>query len=565
MFTKGETSDFMTLVWNLFFMFGGVAAMMLGMKLMGGGLEKFAGGKMKVMLGKITTNRLAGVGVGLAVTSIIQSSTATTVMLVGFVNVGLMTLGQAANVIMGANIGTTVTAHIVSLSGVGGSIDIGAIAAMIGCGGVLVSMLVKNEKVATIGSILGGLGMVFVGLEVISNYAKQIMFLENGNPQPFVETVFRADHFPLLLVLIGIVLTALVHSSSTITSLMVVLASIGVLSFKNALFLALGSNIGTCLTSIMSSIGTHVNAKRTAVIHLLFNTIGCVIFLAPLWIWGENLTEFFASLSGDVGQQIAIFHTLFNVITTILLLPFVNWLVKLVCIIIPDKSENDKKEDAGFAYIDERLFETPAVAVSNTKLEIIKMASIAKDNLNLAMKMLFESQVQGQETFKNNENRLNSLNKNITAYLTKLIGQDLSLKDDKKIGTYYHVVSDIERIGDYAENIVEYTMRLRSEELTLSSEAVSELKELADTINNLFDVSIKAFDERNTEILTEVDKLEDSIDTFCAELDSRHIDRLKNGACSAQIGSIYLQTIANLERVADHITNVAFSIKKYSA
>ena len=203
----------MTLVWNLFFMFGGVAAMMLGMKLMGGGLEKFAGGKMKVMLGKITTNRLAGVGVGLAVTSIIQSSTATTVMLVGFVNVGLMTLGQAANVIMGANIGTTVTAHIVSLSGVGGSIDIGAIAAMIGCGGVLVSMLVKNEKVATIGSILGGLGMVFVGLEVISNYAKQIMFLENGNPQPFVETVFRADHFPLLLVLIGIVLTALVHSS----------------------------------------------------------------------------------------------------------------------------------------------------------------------------------------------------------------------------------------------------------------------------------------------------------------------------------------------------------------
>ena len=555
----------MQLVWNLFFMIGGVAAMMLGMKLMGGGLEKFAGGKMKVMLGKITTNRFAGVGVGVAVTSIIQSSTATTVMLVGFVNVGLMTLAQAANVIMGANIGTTITAHIVSLSGVGGGVDIGAIASMIGCGGVLVAMLVKNERIATIGNILGGLGMVFVGLEVISTYAKLIMFVESGVPHPFVEKVFRGDHFPLLLVLIGIVLTALVHSSSTITSLMVVLASIDVLSFKNALFLALGSNIGTCLTSVMSSIGTHVNARRTAIIHLLFNTVGCLIFIAPLWIWGNQVTNLFASMSDDVGQQIAIFHTLFNLATTILMFPFIQWFVKLVCILIPEDSKKQKeKDDSDFTFIDERLFETPAVAVSNTKFEIIKMATIAKENLNLCMHMLYEGKEINTEKFENNERTLNALNKKITSYLTKLIGLDLSENEDQKVGTYYHVVSDIERVGDYAENVVEYTAKLKNEDLKLSDEAIEELKVFTKTINDLFDVSIRSFDERNVSLLEEVDKIESSIDEMCAALEVKHVDRLKKGLCTAQIGSVYLQTISNLERVADHITNVAFSIKKYS-
>ena len=290
------------MVWNIFFMFGGVAAMMFGMKIMGAALERVAGGGMKKLLGKITTNRFAGVGVGIAVTSIIQSSTATSVMLVGFVNIGLMTLVQATNVIMGANIGTTVTAHIVSLSGIG-AIDIGAIAAMIGCVGVLMAMLVKNEKVVNIGNILGGLGLIFVGLEFISTYAKLIMFTDGKSvPHGWVQAIFQADHFPLLLILIGIVITALVHSSSTITSLMVVLASIGVLPFENALFLALGSNIGTCITSIMSSAGTHVNAKRTAIVHLLFNTFGCLLFIAPLWIWKSEIASVFASMSNDVGQ-----------------------------------------------------------------------------------------------------------------------------------------------------------------------------------------------------------------------------------------------------------------------
>ena len=553
----------MDMVWNIFFMFGGVAAMMIGMKVMGNALEQVAGKGMKKMLGKITSNRFAGVGVGLAVTSIIQSSTATTVMLVGFVNIGLMTLVQATHVIMGANIGTTVTAHIVSLSGVG-QIDIGAIAAMIGCIGILMAMLVKNEKVEHIGNILAGLGLIFVGLEFISTYAKAIMFVGGDKTQPhvWVKLIFQGDHFPLLLIVIGIILTALVHSSSTITSLMVVLASIGVLTFENALFLALGSNIGTCITSILSSAGTQVNAKRTAIVHLLFNTFGCLIFLAPLWIWKASVGGFFASLSGDVGQQIAIFHTAFNVVTTAVLLPFSKHVVKLACAIIPE-NKVEKDDRFGFKFIDERLLSTPPIAVGNTKNEIIRMGGFAKENINLAVEMLLNSNVDKTEIISSNEEILNFLNKDITAYLTKLTSKRLSDEDDKKVGSYYHVVSDVERIGDYAENIMEFAQRLRNEELSLSEDAKKELKELLETFNSLYEWSISAFDERSLSMLPEVEKLEQKMDDLSAALEARHIERVKTNSCSAQVGSVYLQTVSHLERVGDHIRNVALSIKHY--
>ena len=550
------------MVWNIFFMFGGVAAMMIGMKVMGNALEQVAGGGMKKLLGKVTTNKFAGVGVGFAVTSIIQSSTATTVMLVGFVNIGLMTLVQATNVIMGANIGTTVTAHIVSLSNVG-NIDIGAIAAMIGCIGILMAMLIKNERAENIGNILAGLGLIFVGLEFISTYATKLMFVGGVKTQPhqWVKAIFQGEHFPLLLILIGIVLTAFVHSSSTITSLMVVLASIGVLSFENALFLALGSNVGTCITSIMSSAGTHVNAKRTAIVHLLFNTFGCIIFIVPLWIWKSNISGMFAKMSSDVGQQIAIFHTLFNVVTTAVLLPFSKYVVKLACLIIPD-NKIEEEERFSFAFIDDRLLSTPPIAASNTKKEIVRMSAIARENINYAVAMLLDDDVDNSETIRKNEELLNFLNKNITAYLTKLMGKDLTDQNDKKIGSYYHVVSDLERVGDYAENILEYAFRLRKEELSMSDNAKEELTKVTEIINKLYERAVVAFDERDDSILNSVAELEESVDELSVELENRHIERVKQGACTAQLGSIYLQTVSNLERVGDHITNMAFSIKK---
>ena len=548
----------MGIVWDLLFMFGGVAVMMIGMKLMGASLEKVASGGMKKLLSKVTSNRLAGVGVGVGVTCIIQSSTATTVMLVGFVNIGLLTLMQATNVIMGANIGTTVTAHIVSLSGV---IDIGAFAAGIGFIGVMMSMLSKKQNVQNIGEILTGLGLIFVGLEFISTYAKELMFVSENNPQPWAQAIFAGDHFPLLLILFGIVITALVHSSSTITSLMVVLASIGILPFRNAMFLALGSNIGTCVTSIMSSIGTSTNAKRTAMVHLTFNTVGCLIFIAPLWIFGDSVTALFASISGDVGQQLAIFHTLFNIATTIVLLPLTKVLVKFVSKIIPEKEKTEEKFK--LSYVDDLMLATPAVAVSRVKLEIVDMASLAKENLNLTLDMLFNSSVETEERVKANEEKINYLNKAITSYITKLMGKDLSVTDDGKIASYYHVVSDLERVGDYAENIMEYAVKLIGEEVKLSTDAIKELMAMRDKINELFDLSIKAFNERNLNYLDDVYALEEEIDDITDSLGDMHIERLKKGLCNARTGSTYLQTVSNLERVADHIYNVAFSIKKY--
>ena len=549
-------------IWNLFFMFGGVAAMILGMNTMGNNLEKFAGGKMKTLLGKATSNRFAGVGVGFAVTSIIQSSTATTVMLVGFVNIGLLTFAQATNVIMGANIGTTVTAFIVSLQGVG-AIDIGAIAAFIGLVGVMMAMFVKNDKVKNIGNIMAGLGLIFVGLEFISTYAKKLMFIniEDKVLQPFVETVFKQSHNPLLLLIIGVAITALVHSSSTITSLMVVLASIGVLSFNNALFLALGSNIGTTITALMVSAGANVNAKRTALVHTIFNLFGCLLFTPIIWIFSAQVNAFFSSIPTDVGMQIAIFHTMFNVVTTIILLPFVNWFVKLVTLIIPDKKGADA-DKLSLAYIDDRVLNTPQLAIVNTKKEIVRMSTYAKENINLAVKMLIEKQ-DNVKTIKENEEVLNFLNKGITRYLTKLIGVDLNAQDDKAVGTYFHVVSDLERVGDYAENIMEYSVRLKDCESDFSAHAKEELLGVLNEINKLFDYAMNTFNNVTYEDFDQLMEIEDHIDDVSVKLESKHIDRVKRNACSAEIGSIFLQTVSNLERVADHITNVAKSITTY--
>ena len=424
-------------------------------------------------------------------------------------------------------------------------------------------MLVKNEKAINIGNILAGLGMIFVGLEFISTYAKEIMFVggDKNNPQQFVQVLFQAEHFPLMLVFIGIVLTALVHSSSTITSLMVVLASIGVLSFKNAIFLALGSNIGTCITSIMSSAGTNVNAKRTALVHLAFNVFGCLIFIAPIWIFSNKMTELFAKISPDVGSQIAIFHTLFNVLTTIILLPFASLIVKLVCAIIPDKAKDSEEQKLSF--IDERMVALPAVAIGAIEKEILQMSKLAKENIDYSMDMLLNGKDHAT-AFVKNEKRINFVNKMATGFLTKLMGVEMSEKEEKKVGSFYHVVSDVERVGDYCENIVEYSQKLRQEDMHLSDEAKAELVELQDKIIKLFDLSTMAFENREQRLLIEIDKIEQAIDDMSVELEKEHIERLKKNACTAQVGSVYLQTVSNLERIADHITNVAFSISPNS-
>lgn len=546
---------------NIFFMLGGIAVMMFGMKYMGANLELVAGNNMKKMLGKITSNRFSGVGIGAAVTAIINSSTATTVMLVGFVNIGLMTLGQATSVIMGANIGTTITAQILSLSG-GEGLDINAIAAFIAAIGMAITMVFKKDKVKRLGSILIGVGLIFIGLKIMSKSVNNIIYDENHKLYPIFETIFQNENiFPLLLVLIGIVFTALIQSSAAITGILIALGS--AINFRTAVFIILGSNIGTCITSIISSIGTSTNAKRTAIIHLLFNLFGCILFIVPVWIWTDKIAEFMTTISGDsMERKIANFHTLFNLITTILLLPFTNVLVKLATAIIKEK-DTAQSEKHRLTFIDDRLLETPPIAASNIKKEILKMSNISLENINLSMEMLLNDDVDHTALIKDNEDAINFLNHSITAFLTKLMGRGISNNDEKKIGSYYHVVSDVERVGDYAENIMEYAMKLRANEQNFSEDAKRELDDMRKTINGLFEVSMKAFDERDANYLGEVDVLEEMTDKASVDLEAKHIERVKKGECSAQLGSIFLQTVSNLERVGDHITNVAFSIKQY--
>ena len=551
------------LVNNVFFLLGGMAVMLFGMHIMGANLERVAGNNLKKLLGKMTSNRFVGVGVGATVTGIIQSSAATTVMLVGFVNVGLMTLTQATSVIMGANIGTTITAQLLSLTGVG--FDAAAYAALIAAAGAVLGMFVKNDKLNKIGYILLGVGMIFMGLEVMSMSVDEIIYDTTASGERELKglfaVIFQGNHFPLLLILIGAIFTALIQSSSAMTGILIALSS--ALKFQNAVFLILGSNIGTCVTAILSSIGTSTNAKRTAMIHLLFNLFGCIIVLAPLWIWGDEFYNFMVAISGSSAErQIANFHTLFNVFTTIILLPFTKGLVYLATKIIRPKASDDENE-CKFMYIDERLLETPPIAVNNTKKEIVRMAGLAKTNIDYAMAMLLEGNGTNMGAIRTNEEIINYLNRGITAYLTSLSGRDLSLTDEKKVGSYYHVVTDIERIGDYAENIMEYSMRLSNEGMDFSAAAKEELKRVNETVDKLFDAAIKAFDMRDVSVLGLVDELEESIDRANQELEGKHIERLKRDECSAQVGSVYLQTVSNLERVGDHITNIAFSIKQY--
>lgn len=544
---------------NVFFLLGGMAMMLFGMHVMGNNLERVAGNNLKKLLGKMTSNRFAGVGVGAAVTSIIQSSAATTVMLVGFVNVGLMTLTQATSVIMGANIGTTITAQLLSLTGVG--FDAAAYAALIAAVGAIMGLFIKNDKVNKVGYILLGVGMIFIGLEVMSMSVNALIYNEEGELKPIFEYLFATDHFPIVLIAIGLVFTALIQSSSAVTGILVALSS--VLKFQNAAFIILGSNIGTCITALLSSIGTSTNAKRTALIHLLFNVFGCLIVLAPLWIWGQQIEDFIVMISGPYPtRQIANFHTIFNVLTTIVLLPFVKWIVCLATKIIRPK-KNEEENPMRFMFIDERLLDTPPIAVNNTKKEIVRMFGIAKENIDLAVAMLVDGKYDNATEIRTNEETVNFLNRNITAYLTALSGKDLTLQDEKKVGSYYHVVTDVERVGDYAENIMEYALRLKDEGIDFSQTAKEELKEVADTVDNLYEAAVKAFDERDLAVLHKVDELEEMIDQFNVELEGKHIERLKKEECSAQVGSVYLQTVSNLERVGDHMTNVAFSIKQY--
>ena len=536
---------------------GGIGVFLYGMKLMGDSLEMVAGNEIKRMFAKISDNKIIGVGIGAVTTAVVQSSAAVTVMAIGFVNSGLMSLIQAAAIVFGANIGTTSTALIVAL-GVGGLADVKLtviFAALAGVGAMTI-MFSKKDKIKKIGGIITGLGMIFVGLSVMTD--SMSIFSESPKIVEFLAKISN----PALLLLFGIAFTALIQSSSAVSGIVVTMSVAGLLGFDQGLYIILGSNIGTCITSLIASIGTSTNAKRTAVIHLMFNVIGVLIF--GLVSISGVFSKMFMPINNPA-MRIALLHTFFNVVTTIILLPFMNRLVKLVSKMVPEKHKDEKKDEPHLYYLEERLLRTPPVAVAQMKNEVINMAEIAKNNFDVCVDAVMRAKVSDViEDVQRNENTLNFLNREMAKYLVKLSQVDLSEEDKQLIGTTYHTISDIERIGDYAENISEYAEKLENDGVAFSEGAIKEIGTLKDTINNLYNFVMKTYKEATIDYIADVNYYEESVDKLKEDMSEHHIERMNNGTCTPEVGALYLSLASNAERVADHMTNIAFAVKSYA-
>lgn len=533
--------------------------------MMGSNLEKAAGRNIRKLMGKAAKNRFTGIGTGAAVTALVNSSAATTVMIVGFVNVGLMTLTQAASVIMGANIGTTISAFIMALSSAGGAqFSVTSLFALIAFAGFVITLVSKKDKIKRIGNILEGVGLIFIGLNVMSGAVSSMLADQAINDA--VRKLFQIFEPPLtweiiVLFLLGAILTALMQSSAALTAIVISLASQNLITLQAAMCIILGANVGTCLTSLISSFGATVNAKRAAAVHLLFNVAGCVIFIFPVAFAGDYIAKFLNSFIPNTEWQIAIFHMFFNLITTLLLLPFLKCLVKLACIIVPEKKVKETTDRTQI--LDERLLKTPAIAVGQARREILKMGSLAFANYKRSLDMLLAYNLDGKEEFDNTENRINSLNKYITQFLIKLSSQEISEIDEKKVSSFHHVTSDIERIGDYAENITEYAEQMLNANVKFSEHAVDEIREMDLHLTELYKNVELTFENHNLEYIGAVAREEAATDDMCKKMQKSHIRRTNEGRCTPEAGSVYLQLAVNMERIGDHMNNIANSVKSY--
>ena len=548
-----SSGEVVQLIESLIWLLAGVGVFIVGMNFMGDALEKSAGSGIKRMLEKISNNGFSSVGIGAGVTAIIQSSSATSVMVIGLVNAGVMTLMQATPIIMGANIGTTITGVLVALKN-----DYFNMAMyLLAFAGVMMGFF-KKEKVKIAGSLCCGLGLIFVGLEIMSS--------EQAFGNPLVEgmftDIFQRIDFPLLLIFVGAIFTALIQSSSASTGVVITMVGAGVLPLDMALFIVLGANIGTCVTALLASVGANANSKRVAFIHFTFNTIGTVIFAAIIWIFKEPIVNLLVSLfPGDdqmsLQMRVSAFHVVFNVTTTCVLLPFVKQLVKCSCEVIKDKKET--RETITLKYVDDRLLTTPPIALMQVKKEIEYMLTLAEENTRLSFAVIDNGSVEHSETVQNNEEIIDYTNRALTQFLIKL-SANVEESDEKIIGTYFHVLNDLERIGDNAENFHEIGIEMLNKNIKFSDMAYSGITEMRESIMQMFAISKNAFVNLNKEELPELAVLEETIDGKKKAFIASHFMRLAEGNCSADVSPYYSSIISGLERVADHLVNVGFSI-----
>ena len=523
---------------------GGLALFLYGMKLMSEGLEKAAGDRLKRLLESLTRNPLMGLLVGVVFTMIIQSSSATTVMVVGFVNAGLLDLMQATGVILGANIGTTVTAWIVA------GFQATAFMPLILLIGVAMMMFLKKLKLQRVGQVIAGFGMLFVGMGMMSDAMKPL-----AESAEFAR-LMTAFSNPIMALLVGVAVTAIIQSSSASVGILEMLAIQGLVPLETSLYIIMGTNIGTCVTAMLSAVGATRTAKRAALIHLMFNVLGTLVVfilvsLLPVSTWIGHIDS--------PALQIAVAHTSFKVFEVLCFVLLRKWLVKLVMILVP--GEDKQGEDKSLKFLDDRILSTPPIAVAQICKEIERMGDIAIANLTRAMDAFFNKDSSLINEVEQNEDVVNYLNHEITRYMVAAAQLDLPASDVEQLGEMFHVVNDLERIGDHAENMAEYAKNRIDEEIPFSEDGLAELRDMLDKTVALFKLSMEAFHTRDQHLLPRVLVQEENIDDMEKTLQQSHVDRLTRGACTPRSGMIFSDMLSNLERVADHATNVAFSIQ----
>ena len=528
---------------------GGLGLFLFGMDLMSDSIEKVAGARLRRILEIFTTNRFTGMLVGIVFTGIIQSSSACTAMVVSFVNSGLMNLYQAAGVIFGANIGTTITSQLVSF-------NLSAVAPVFLLCGVLVMMFSKKEKVKKFAEVIVGFGILFTGLNTMSNGMAEMKNV------PEVVDLLKSLNNPLLETVVGTVLTAVIQSSSVTVSIVLLLANQGFLDLGICLYIILGCNIGACATALIASLPGKKDAKRAALIHFWFNVIGTLLIYVILFAAKEPIIRLIQSVSADNGRFVANAHTIIKIFQVVVLFPFSGAIVKLASITVPGEDRKvGYRESYQLKYIGEKVVFNPATAVVEVIKELDRMASLASENLNRAMNALITLDEEDIQEVYEVEKNINFLNHAITNYLVKINQTTLPIEDLKSLGALFHVVNDIERIGDHAENVADAARQRRDGNLSISKEAQRELGELLDMVNTIFQYAIEMFAKSDDRHMNDVMLLEDKVDNKERELQQRHVERLARGECTPEAGMIFSDIISGLERVADHATNIAFAIR----